>query len=93
VTGRSTTVRDQHRNAIKRERPPCGICGQKIDYSLPYLDPMSFVVDHIAPIVKGGTDTLDNKQAAHRLCNNRKYDKSDVDLRPAPRTFVTHREW
>lgn len=90
---RSTTVRDRDRNAIKRERPPCGICGGVIDYSLPYLDPMSFVVDHVVPIVKGGPDTIDNKQAAHRSCNSRKYDKSEVDLRPAPRTFVTHRVW
>ncbi len=90
---RSTTVRDRDRNAIKRERPPCGICGDAIDYSLPYLDPMSYVVDHVIPVAKGGPDTIDNKQAAHRSCNSRKYDKSEVDLRPAPRTFVTHREW
>jgi 5-methylcytosine-specific restriction endonuclease McrA len=90
---RNTATRDRDRNAIKRERPPCGICGGEIDYTLPYLDPMSYVVDHVVPIVKGGPDTLDNKQAAHRSCNSRKYDKSEVDLRPPPRTFVTHREW
>lgn len=90
---RSTTVRDRDRNAIKRERPPCGICGGDIDYSLPYLDPMSYVVDHVVPFVKGGADDLTNKQASHRACNSRKYDKSDVDLRPLPRTFVTTRDW
>ena len=90
---RSTAQRDRDRNAIKRERPGCGICGEPIDYSLPYLDPMSYVVDHIVPVVKGGADELSNKQAAHRSCNSTKYDKSDIDLRPAPRTFVTHREW
>jgi 5-methylcytosine-specific restriction endonuclease McrA len=93
VTGRSTTQRDRDRAAIRRDRPPCGICGGDIDYSLPYLDPMSYVVDHVVPVIKGGEDIITNKQAAHRLCNSRKYDKSDVDLRPAPRTFVTHREW
>jgi 5-methylcytosine-specific restriction endonuclease McrA len=31
--------------------------------------PLSFVVDHIVPLSKGGTDTLDNKAASHRSCN------------------------
>lgn len=93
MTGRSTAVRDRHRNAIKRERPPCGICGEDIDYALPHLDPMSFVVDHVIPWAKGGPDTLDNKQAAHRLCNEQKAGHSDVDLRPGPRVFVTSRTW
>lgn len=65
-TGRNTATRDRHRAAIKRERPACGICEQEIDYSLPHLDPMAFVVDHIVPLAKGGTDELANKQAAHR---------------------------
>ncbi len=92
-TGRNTNTRDQHRRAIARTKPPCGICEGDIDYSLPHTDPMSFVVDHIVPWAKGGPDTLDNKQAAHRGCNQLKYDKSDVDLRPAPREFVTTRDW
>ena len=88
---RSTTQRDRDRNAIRRTKPPCGICEQEIDYSLPYLDPMSFVVDHIVPIAKGGVDDLSNKQAAHRSCNRTKSDKLAEDL--APRTFVTSRTW
>jgi hypothetical protein len=71
---RNTATRDRDRNAIKRERPPCGICGGEIDYTLPYLDPMSYVVDHVVPIAKGGPDTLANKQAAHRSCNRAKSD-------------------
>lgn len=92
-TGRNTATRDRDRRYIARSKPPCGICGEDIDYSLPHLDPMSFVVDHIVPIAKGGPDDLDNKQATHRGCNQLKYDKSDVDLRPGPRTFVTSRTW
>ena len=90
-TGRSTTTRDHDRNAIRRTQPPCGICGEPIDYELPHTDPMSYVVDHIIPLNKGGTDTLDNKQAAHRLCNRFKSDKTEDDF--APRTFVTNRYW
>jgi 5-methylcytosine-specific restriction endonuclease McrA len=33
---------------------------------------MSFVVDHVMPLAKGGADTLDNKKAAHRECNSKK---------------------
>lgn len=76
-TGRNTTIRDQHRRAIRRTKPPCGICEGEIDYNLPHTDPMSFVVDHIVPIAKGGADVLENKQAAHRSCNRTKSDKQE----------------
>lgn len=65
-TGRNTATRDKHRAAIRRTKPPCGICEQDIDYDLPHTDPMSFVVDHVVPLAKGGLDELANKQAAHR---------------------------
>lgn len=88
---RSTTQRDRDRAAIKRHRPPCGICEGQIDYSLPHLDPMSYVVDHVIPLARGGVDDLSNKQAAHRSCNRTKSDKLADEIRP--RTFVTSREW
>jgi len=87
--GRSTTTRDQHRAAIRRTKPPCGICEQPIDYSLPHTDPRSYVVDHIVPLNKGGLDELANKQAAHRDCNRTKSDRLEAE----PRTFVTTRSW
>ena len=65
-TQRNTTIRDRHRKAIARTKPPCALCGGEIDYGLKYLDPMSYVVDHVLPVAKGGTDELANKQAAHR---------------------------
>ena len=72
---RNTTIRDQHRNAIKRTKPPCGICEGEINYSLPHLDPMSYVVDHILPVARGGIDSLENKAASHRDCNRAKSDR------------------
>lgn len=87
---RNTATRDKHRRIIAQDQPPCGICGHPIDYTLPHTDPRSYVVDHITPDAKGGPDTLDNKQAAHRDCNRDKSDK--VDWQPGV-TFVTERKW
>lgn len=89
MAGRNTTTRDRDRNTIRRTRPPCGICGLPIDYRLPHLDPGEYVVDHVIPINKGGTDTLGNKQAAHRSCNRA---KSDL-LPETAVTWVTSRVW
>jgi 5-methylcytosine-specific restriction endonuclease McrA len=90
-TGRSTTVRDRDRRAIARTKPPCGICEQAIDYTIPSPDPMSFEVDHVIALNNGGTDTLDNKQASHRRCNREKWDRL-AEL-GGPRVFVTSRRW
>ncbi len=92
VSPRNTSIRDAHRRTIARGRPPCGICGDDIDYSLRYPDPDCYVVDHIHPRAKGGADDLENKQAAHNRCNRAKSDKLAADHRPA-RTFVTTRQW
>lgn len=89
MTYRNTTQRDHHRRAISRTRSPCGICETEIDYTLPATDPMSFVVDHVIPLNKGGTDDLTNCQAAHRTCNRTKSDR----IAEQPRTFVTARSW
>lgn len=88
---RKTAIRDRHRAAIRRGQPPCHICGQAIDYTLPYLHPGSFVVDHVHPLAKGGTDTLNNKAAAHRACNRAKSDKT-VQRMVLP-VLTTSRKW
>lgn len=87
---RNTTTRDRHRRTIARHKPDCGICGQPIDYTAPHLDPGEYVVDHIVPLNKGGTDALDNKQAAHRACNRTKSDSLPI---PIGASFVTTRTW
>lgn len=89
MTRRNTTTRDKHRTTIARNQPPCGICRQPINYELPHLDPGAYVVDHITPLNKGGTDTIDNKQAAHRSCNRAKSDNTP----DATRAHETTRHW
>lgn len=69
---RNTAQQDRDRKRIGHAKPACAICGNPIDYTLKWPDPMSFVVDHIKPLHKGGTDTLANKQAAHNTCNSKK---------------------
>jgi 5-methylcytosine-specific restriction endonuclease McrA len=73
---RDSAKRDKDRATIKRARPYCHICGLPIDYTLPYLDPGEFVVDHLVPLKREGPDTLQNKRAAHRKCNRSKSDKA-----------------
>lgn len=87
---RNTTTRDKHRRIIAKDEPPCALCGNPIDYTLQHPHPDSYVVDHITPINRGGPDTLDNKQAAHRRCNRTKSDKPPV---AAGVTYVTDRNW
>lgn len=56
-----------------RDRWFCGICGMKVDKDLMWPDPMSASLDHIVPLSRGGTHTLDNVQLAHLACNERKH--------------------
>lgn len=79
VVKRNTTIRDRHRAIIRRGEPPCWICGEAIDYTLPAHDQGSFVVDHKVSLARGGPDTLENKAAAHRRCNRAKGAKAHAD--------------
>lgn len=72
---RNTTIRDRLRSAIARTGAPCHICGEPIDYRLPHLDPMAFVIDHVVPLARGGRNDLTNTKAAHRACNRTKSDR------------------
>lgn len=47
----------------------CGICYGSVDPTSTFPDPMSPSLDHILPLSKGGTHTLDNVQLAHLRCN------------------------
>ena len=88
---RNTTRRDRHRKLVARGRPPCHLCGEEIDYAAFHLEPLSFTIDHIIPLAKGGADSLENLAPAHRKCNRAKGD-GGAALKAAV-AFVTERRW
>ena len=89
------SARRKLRAWLKAQGRPCHICGQAIDYSLAAGDPLSFEVDEIVPVSKGG-DPLDrsNVDAAHRICNQR---RGNRDIGPkrnaASAPVITSRRW
>ena len=72
MVARHSSHQDRLRRQVARTRPACHICGQPIDYTLHYLDPKAYVIDHVVPLSRGGRDDLSNVAAAHRDCNSTK---------------------
>ena len=73
---------------------PCALCGRAIDYTLGMVTdpvtqkrrphPMSFVIDEIVPVSRGGSPfTWDNTRPAHWICNAR---RGVGDAKPKPAT-------
>lgn len=50
----------------------CGLCGEPIDRTLAWPDPMSASIDHIVPLALNGAHSQDNLQWAHLIENIRK---------------------
>ena len=49
---------------------PCHICGLPIDYSLPGGHPLSYELDELVPVSRGGSPVDPRNVApAHRCCN------------------------
>lgn len=59
----------------ERDKFVCGICREPVDMALSGLNPWGPTIDHVYPLIRGGSDTLDNVQLAHRTCNLRKHDR------------------
>jgi 5-methylcytosine-specific restriction endonuclease McrA len=74
---------------VKATSQVCWICGHLIDKTLPATDPMSFTVDHVIPLSRGGpARDLALLRAAHRRCNSRR--GNQLGFGPLP---VTSRRW
>lgn len=96
------SARTKLREAVRAEGLPCGICGMPIDYSLPAGDPMCYELDEIVPVSKGGSPyERANVQPAHRICNQRKGNRTgggpagapdcpNADMFPLSRDWAAH---
>lgn len=74
-------ARRQVRAWLRAQGLPCHICGGAIDYTLPAGHPMSFEVDEIVPVSMGGSPVdRANVAPAHRICNERRGNKSLASL-------------
>jgi 5-methylcytosine-specific restriction endonuclease McrA len=69
---RNSSNAQRFRATLKRSKPNCHICGNPILWDAPPTDPLSFVIDHVIPLRRGGLDVIENVKAAHRECNSKK---------------------
>lgn len=76
-------LRDALRKRVMAMSDVCHICGRPIDFTLPPTHPLSFHVDHIIPISRGGSVyDIDNLAPAHRICNMKKSNSLPSDKMP-----------
>ena len=74
---RRSYKRDVLWKRVKAMGMPCHICGLPIDYSLPARHPLSYELDEVVPVSKGGDPaSLANCLPAHRCCNQWRSDRS-----------------
>lgn len=66
----------------ERDGGRCWICEMPVDPTLTYPNPMYRSWDHVMPIIKGGSHTMDNIALSHLVCNTSKRAKV-LDRRPA----------
>lgn len=57
------------RKVYERDKWTCQICKEKLNRDVHWNDPMAPSIDHVIPRAKGGSNHIDNLQAAHRKCN------------------------
>ncbi|MFJ6532462.1 HNH endonuclease [Microbacterium sp. NPDC091662] len=67
-------MRSDLRDMWAAAQAPCWLCGQAIDYSLPFGDKSAFELDHVKPRKTHPWLTLDrnNCRPSHSRCNRSK---------------------
>lgn len=55
----------------ERDSWQCALCGEAIDSTLKWPDPMSQSLEHIVPLALGGEHSKENCTIAHVSCNSR----------------------
>ncbi|WWM24861.1 HNH endonuclease [Streptomyces sp. B21-104] len=74
--------------SLKTAGLPCWLCGHNIDGRLTEKHPLSFTLDHVVPLSKGG-DLLDpaNARPAHRSCNSSRGNRTSMKQQRASRRW------
>lgn len=87
---RSSHLMKELKARQRAKRLPCFLCGQAIDYSLVYPDPMSFSYEHIKPWSTHPELRFDpgNGASSHLDCNKRRGDRA-----PAPSLGLLSEVW
>lgn len=88
-------LREALRKRVQAMSDVCYICGRPIDYSLPPSHPLSFHVDHIIPVSRGGgVYDIDNLAPTHRICNMRKSNTLPTDkMKQVENPTPISKEW
>jgi 5-methylcytosine-specific restriction endonuclease McrA len=87
--GRRTPAFERIKANLRARRAPCWLCGQPIDYTLPWDDLEAFTVDHIKPRSTHPemADEPSNCLAAHAKCNKSRGNSAVTGL------GTTSRDW
>lgn len=64
----------------ERDKGLCKLCGLPVIRDKFADDYWSGTVDHIIPVSKGGSGSMENCQLAHRICNSLKNNSTDYEL-------------
>lgn len=78
IPGRTTAQHRKNKRELKQltreNNLPCALCGDPIDCSLHWQDPMAFEYDHILSVIAYPelADDPSNGQPSHRKCNRAK---------------------
>jgi 5-methylcytosine-specific restriction endonuclease McrA len=64
-------------DVYRRDEGKCQLCGDPVDLSIRWPDPLSASLDHVVPQSKGGPHTFSNVQLAHLSCNSRKHNRTE----------------
>jgi len=75
----------RNRKKIRNE-DTCWLCGQWIDEQFKAPHPMSWSADHVIAVTRGGNNREGELKPAHRICNQKRYNKQ-------PATLTHGRQW
>ena len=67
--GASIGARFTNAEVFDRDGWVCGLCAEPVSRNATYPDPLSASLDHVIPLSRGGSHSLDNVQLAHLACN------------------------